>query len=765
MFFDDYKNEMVSLYKIKYNKMELDEEDYYKIETLFNKYLKERYKPKTIEISNTTKQNLDEESKTVDFIKTYDSCREKGYIFSLSHGVFKNGNSLFLNKWDGLKTARDISKNKMKEALKLNLKAQADMYNGHQNVKKRNANGLYGACGESNFILYNVDVISNLTGTCFYVLTSTINQIEKILGSRIILRNENEFLSYISYLMKKDLSTLKDFNDTFGILNNLKQTLNESDIDYIYNRYISYLQKDENGHNNLTLDEELSEDTKIQLKDLLTYLYNNDLNRFALFKYNCDLNTFMDDTDFIYKMMENNFENYISEKFNEHEFKEKNKDIKILLNALVYEDNFQYDVQDLCDNYKRSTVMLSDTDSTFCVSNKLFNNIMDSLKRLCKYKERELNNELEYKVHAFKMIMYIGESMSDFFLKTISGPMYQNSKDNRWKLKSEFLYNKIILFMVKKTYFGSILSQEGIKLNPMKLDNKNTEIVRSQYTKITKDFMKDLYHSLVMKEGDNKYIIDMYNLVNDYHKKFDSLTENVHSATTLGSKSNFKFITSYKNDPLSVYQYKASALYNALFPESKILHGSKTKIFPVKSYKLPSLEYLINKNEFLIKCKLNNNDCLEKINRSKLLKPEMVNIFILLDFIDKNGFEDNIKDKEEYSNYLKLAQNKKHDIVKTWYIETYGHNEELKTRFVNLFENKKENKSLISKLIDDMGISYIAIEFYKTLPECLLPLINFERIKSHAIDDRTVRIIEALRFRVYNKVPTSKTCTTNILMI
>lgn len=755
MFFDDYKKEMISFYKIKYNKMELDDQDYEKIDNLFNKYRNYNYKPKNIVISNTTKQNLDENAKSVDFIKVYDDCRNKGYIFSLSHGVFKNGNSLFLNKWDGLKTARDISKNKMKEALKLNLKAQADMYNGHQNVKKRNANGLYGACGESNFILYNVDVISNLTGTCFYVLTSTINQIEKILGSRIILRNENEFLSYISYLSSKDLSSLNNFNDSFSILNKIKDTLKETDIDYIFNRYLSYLND----------DEVLSDNTKELFKNLLIRLYNEDLNRFALFKYNCDLNTFMDDTDFIYKLIENDFDNYISDKFKEHDFKEKNKDIIVLLNALVYEDNFQYDVQDLCDNYKRSTVMLSDTDSTFCVSNKLFNNIMSSLKRLCRDKDKELDGELEYKVHAFKMIMYIGESMSDFFLKTISGPMYQNSKDNRWKLKSEFLYNKIILFMVKKTYFGSILSQEGIKLSPMKLDNKNTELVRSQYTKITKDFMKDLYHSLVMKENNDKYVLDMYNIVNEYHEKFDKLTESTQTATTLGSKSNFKFDNSYKNDPLSVYQYKASSLFNALFPESKIVHGSKTKLFPVNEYKSPVLEYMINKEEFISKCDISDEDVLAKMKRSKYLKNDDVNLFNLLNFITNNEFENKIKNKEEYSLYLEKSNSVKTEILKEWYINTYGVNEELKRRFKNLFENTKENAKIINKLIEDEGISYISIDFYKNMPECLLPLINFRKIKLHAIDDRITRIIEALRFNVYNKSATSKTCVTNILLI
>ncbi len=98
---------------------------------------------------------------------------------------------------------------------------------------------------------------------------------------------------------------------------------------------------------------------------------SNDIAKKLLFKYNCKFLKFIKDTNLFDYMIRLDFENFVSNKYNEHQFSEKNNNVKELLELLVFDDYLQSDLLDLADNYKRSTVMLSDTDSTFCVSNEI----------------------------------------------------------------------------------------------------------------------------------------------------------------------------------------------------------------------------------------------------------------------------------------------------------------------------------------------------------------------------------------------------------
>lgn len=182
-YFNEYLNELESIYKIKYNKQVLDEIDKQKVLAYFNEKIKPRYKAKKIKISNTTLQYHDEPVKEVDFVSLYDQCREQNCTFSLSHGVFKDEKSQILEIWDEQMIRRNEFKNKMKDMLKENNTVMANLYNNYQKIFKENANAMYGSFGESSFVFYDVNNISNLTGTCYYVLLSTINEIEKVIGA------------------------------------------------------------------------------------------------------------------------------------------------------------------------------------------------------------------------------------------------------------------------------------------------------------------------------------------------------------------------------------------------------------------------------------------------------------------------------------------------------------------------------------------------------------------------------------------------------
>lgn len=752
-FFDNYLNELKEIYKLRYNKFELTEEDNIKILNYFNKIVEDNYKPLTVNISNTTVQEINQPCKKVDFIDMYDKCRKENAVFSLSHGVYKRDKSQVIEIWDEQIIRRNEFKIKMKDSLKVLDLKYASLYDRYQKVFKEVANALYGGFGEENFVFYDINNISNLTGTCFYTLLTTINQIEKVLGNRLILRNNQELIDYVNYLFNKDIKGINEENDLAKTI--LRNENYDDDIIFIYNTLKGYCRYE--------LDEEFFDSLFDKIKSKLKV---SEPFRLSLFKYNCNFVKMNSDTSLFLFMINNDKENYFSNSFSEKVFSSNNKDIKTILDKLVYDDFLQSNLLDLCDNYKRTTVMLSDTDSTFCVSNKIFNSIFESVKDIMNTNLIEYESDFDIKTHTFKMIMFIGETMSDFFLKTLGGYKYQDSKDIRWKLKSEFLYHRILLLKVKKTYFGSILSQEGIRLSPMKLDNKNTELIRSIYNDLTKDFLKEVFNSIAMSTEGEVDIYKIIDLLHEHTDKFNEITKDYKLCSKLGTKANFKIDKAYKR-PLDVWQYKAVVTFNALFPEYKTLPGDKVSILPIKVMQKFSFNHNTEKNNIL-SLNLFSGEILEKFNKN--FKNEFIdtNKFIL--FLEEENLNEVLNNKMVIKSIIEPFNTELEKEKVRWFIHSYGVNEELKQRFENFFyktNKSKFEKELYNTLLKNMSIGYLGFSFYSTMPECMIDLVDCNKLRTESIDGRVSRILEALRLKVYHKTTNSKkkVYLTNIIVL
>ena len=741
-FFDEYLTEIETLYKLKYGKSELDDNDRNKIKAYFEEKVKPKYKPIDIEIANTCIQDLDEKPLKKDMISLYDQSRAEDCIFSLSHGVFKNKKSQILEIWSEQGVRRNEFKNKMKEELKNNNLVKASTYNGYQKMFKENANALYGVFGEASFTFYDINNISNVTGCCVQILLTTINGIEKVLGNRVIIRNEQELFDYLSYLYNKDTKPYYELEENkFELIDIVKQAVSDtnSSIEYIYSKLEKYC----------TFS--IKENTKDKILTILNNVFTSDnIARKIIFMYNSNFEKLIKDTDIFRKMVSNDFDNYISDKYSEHAFKEASNNYKTFLELTVYDDFIQSNLLDIADNYNRSVVMLSDTDSTFCHSPLVFDNIMISVQEECKLRNISFDSELDYKVHAFKMIMFIGETMSSYFLKTIGGPKYQNSKDNRWNLKSEFLYNKILLMKVKKTYVGSVLSQEGIRLTPMKLDNKNTELVRSRYNFITKDFLKEFYNEMIMKEDKKLDISKLVDIRDKYREKFREITSNYMECSKLGTRSDYKLEAAYKNDPFTIYQYKAAVTFNALYPEHRTLPGDKTSLLPIKDVEPFKFEYFVNKSDIMEVIHADNS-ILEGID--KKFKTDTIELSKFQDYMTKEDLVHLLAG--DYMTKLKPDYNKKRQKAAVdWYIKSYGLNDDLKNRFHDLFYKKEKSDldiKLINVLFKDMNINYLAFSYYSSMPETMLDLVNADKMLLDSIDDRLVRVFDALGIKVYQR--------------
>jgi hypothetical protein len=186
----------------------------------------------------------------------------------------------------------------------------------------------------------------------------------------------------------------------------------------------------------------------------------------------------------------------------------------------------------------------------------------------------------------FKLVMIIGEYVSDDFLEIIS--FKQNTKKNLWKLKSEFLYIKILLLKVKKSYFGNTITKEGIALVPSRFDEKNTEVSKSSYSEASRNFIKDICNYTVMEKEAFQFK-NVFEILSRHRKNNlkDILEE---QKVTLGIPGKWKSGNAYKN-PFSYAPYVCGLFWNIIFQEKKIESGSKVLIFKLLTLDEDNLSY------------------------------------------------------------------------------------------------------------------------------------------------------------------------------
>jgi DNA polymerase elongation subunit (family B) len=568
MFFD----ELCSLSYLKNSK--LGKEELKKIKKVFVNETTKNWKPNDISVYNSIK----DEEYTVNVEKYFNRIKNGNYILALDDSVFDKGDSLFVDIIDGFLIERSTYKNLQKDAMRNKNESLKTLYEIYQKVFKEFANSLYGAMGLNTFFLFNIDVVSSVTGTCKSLLLQTITKYEEIFGGRVIIRNDKELMTYLTNINKKYLMPIDyeantnelhkmiylDFIDKskekkIGVKKTLKKIL--SFCKYNYTEYT---------------------------EELITNVLNNHRDNYLKlmqFYYNANLEEFLDSAQvLIQQLVYENFDNLSSKKFDEHKFvvSDINKFFERFVKDMVFNKTLVVNALDICDNYQRKSVLLTDTDSTFVICKFLFDALLKEVNKFSKSNEPKLKKI----VYAFRIIMRFGEFLSDDFLAEI-GYNIQGLHDNRWKLKSEYLYYKILLMLIKKTYCGSILAQEGIVSDPMSFDHKNMEMTKSSYNPISKKFIEAITHSLVMTE-DSLNFNKLFNLIKE-HEEIARNTINVDNLPICGIPAKWKRESSFK-EPYSIAAFVAGLFWNITNPRDKL--NSHDKMFvidlhsPIQLYKV-----------------------------------------------------------------------------------------------------------------------------------------------------------------------------------
>jgi hypothetical protein len=136
-------------------------------------------------------------------------------------------------------------------------------------------------------------------------------------------------------------------------------------------------------------------------------------------------------------------------------------------------------------------------------------------------------------------------------------------------MKNEFHYSTVITTFAKKSYVGLQLRQEGVVFKEPVLDVKGVNFFKSTASKETSDF---IYNEILMKqllqpESGKPSLKETYKAIYKFQKK---ITSEIAEGNMGYLKRSIKVKTkdAYIN-PMSIGQYKAVYIWNAIVPDKE----------------------------------------------------------------------------------------------------------------------------------------------------------------------------------------------------
>lgn len=251
-------------------------------------------------------------------------------------------------------------------------------------------------------------------------------------------------------------------------------------------------------------------------------------------------------------------------------------------------------------NHYRNTVLLVDTDSNVINADLFVSFILNEVCPGESFGRRKLYNEMILVNVLASCLDHCVIKILDFY-----GRCHNMDEDSRAELtmKNEFMFKRFFLMKVKKRYAASIALREGNIMIPFKLEIKGMDFIKAGVTddianKFTsmlekyilfsdelelhemmrelKYFEKEIYHDL--KKGGTRFLKPhMYKAKEAYKQLKDD------SGRVIGSQA------------WSLPVFRASTVWNELYPDRKIYSLDRVKIIKLTITGLQDLEKIKDK--------------------------------------------------------------------------------------------------------------------------------------------------------------------------
>lgn len=515
-----------------------------------------------------------------------------------------------------------------------------------QNSEKINANSYYGGSGNEGFIFFNLFCAVAVTATAQSLISTTETAFEAFLTNNMPYINLDDCMNFINNVVNDKKNLSGDFLDDIS-------------IDIVYERIVS---------NFITYDSSYSP----YIYNMLSSMSQDDLNRLY---YKNNLYEFTKNPK-IYKKICSIFKTLTVFRDPNSVPTEVRDDLSELWNyykEFVMYDHFIFNRIQRLKYEKRKAVIVVDTDSNMISLSPWIRFIADEVYST-NYDIIKGKSEEDLVYNAINVMNFFITQMVNNILKTYTKRSnILDAYSARINMKNEFLYMRMILSKVKKRYIGSIRLREGEEFIPEKLDVKGHEFVKSSCTQEVRDYMESIITDEILY-SDN---ISVPNTL----KRLSELEDNIRLSLMSSEKKYFlprqvKEMEAYKK-PLSIQQFKATLLWNLIYPDIAI--------------DLPS-------NVYVIKIRLSKKDVIDELQKKY---PEIYRS------IRKNIFESDMEDLRDMKlNTIAIPSNLAE--VPEWIIE-----------FIDYETMINDNVSRFYPVLESLGLVNIkakqSVEFFSNI--------------------------------------------------
>lgn len=233
----------------------------------------------------------------------------------------------------------------------------------------------------------------------------------------------------------------------------------------------------------------------------------------------------------------------------------------------------------------RQSVAHVDTDSNMIY---LYPWVEFCFQNVIEKHDKAMNRGTEMNVFiAINTMAYVLTSMVTDVLSTHTDRcnVLSDYKD-KINMKNEFLFIKMGFTDKKKRYFAGIVLREGKVISPYKMDIKGLDFMKSTTRAKTKKEMTDMVAEKIIEAEDIS--------VPDIFAQLEQMGLNIIDSLKSKSKeylipASVKEVEAYK-DPMRISQYKATYVWNCMFPSNEIQLPAKVDVAKVNMQKLEDIE-------------------------------------------------------------------------------------------------------------------------------------------------------------------------------
>lgn len=412
--------------------------------------------------------------------------------------------------------------------------SEYELHDTIQRVLKVLANSWYGANSQSSFVFFTPWSGSAVTLTGQRLVMNAAMTVEAFLADNVPFRNEQVVFNFITNV----------FNEETKL-----------DIEEIVDKEFLAIEVEE-IHSHL-MNKCTFEITDTFSSLIMTLLNNLDEEVLLRLRYKNQLFKLLDHSSFTRSLIEQSFDPDFIDPMAPTE---KNKDslhkFFVVCKELVAYIYIEHNISEIFHSLYRKKVLVVDTDSTFVDVDPLLRYSVEAFK-LDPVEASTSSGRIRIcNVFTNMISRFIAEVMNKLTFNMGVLPERQHLID----MKSEFLIQRILLTDSKKSYAGSVILQEGNKMEKPDFDMKGLPIKKVNTPRPTREYFQKLLKEDILEVQGRINIFDVLEKYTSYAEFIRSSLQN--KELSFWKPAKFNSIAHYK-EPYSQQNFTATLIWNA----------------------------------------------------------------------------------------------------------------------------------------------------------------------------------------------------------